>query len=299
MPVPVALSPVAIQQFFDVDGNPLAGGQLFTFAAGTSTPLGTFTDSTGSVLNSNPIILDAGGFANIWLQALAYKFILQDADGVTQWTVDGILGTGGTNQKSPFSQIFTGTGTFTIPSGITSLKVSVVGGGGGGGGGTVANSGGGGGSGGVAIKWLTGLTPGLTLAVAIGAIGTGNSGATGTNGNAAQVASGTQTITTVVANGGGGGITGAVPGGGLPATVGTGGDVNLGGGAGTTGQPAINVGGTGGSSFFGGGGAAGGPNTAGAIALASGGGGGGAGGSVGNTAGGNGAAGIVIFEWII
>lgn len=85
-----SLSPVAKQQFFDANGNPLAGGKVYTYQAGTTTPLATYTDASGSTPNANPIILDSAGEANIWLGSQNYKFILKDANDVTQWTVDNI-----------------------------------------------------------------------------------------------------------------------------------------------------------------------------------------------------------------
>jgi len=85
-----SLSPVAKQQFFDANGNPLAGGKVYTYQAGTTTPLATYTDSTGGTANPNPIILNAAGEANIWLGAQTYKFILKNANDVLQWTVDNI-----------------------------------------------------------------------------------------------------------------------------------------------------------------------------------------------------------------
>lgn len=83
------LSPVARQQFFDANGNPLAGGKLTTYAAGTTTPLATYSDAIGTP-NTNPIILDAGGFATIFLDTVSYKFALTDANDVPQWTVDNV-----------------------------------------------------------------------------------------------------------------------------------------------------------------------------------------------------------------
>ena len=85
----------------DINGLPLAGGLLFTYAAGTTTPLTTYTDNTGSVPNSNPVVLNSSGEANVWLTTgTAYKFVLEDQFGVVQWTVDqitgGIQGTAGT-----------------------------------------------------------------------------------------------------------------------------------------------------------------------------------------------------------
>jgi hypothetical protein len=85
-----ALMPVPRQQFNDANGVPLAGGKIYTYAAGTSTPLATYTDSAGSAANTNPVVLDAGGFASIWLSAASYKIVAEDALGVTQWTVDNV-----------------------------------------------------------------------------------------------------------------------------------------------------------------------------------------------------------------
>jgi hypothetical protein len=88
--VPVSLAPVPRQQFSDVNGNPLPGGLIFTYAAGTSTPLATYTDSSGTSQNSNPVVLDSGGFATLWLSAAPYKICLQNALGVQQWCVDNV-----------------------------------------------------------------------------------------------------------------------------------------------------------------------------------------------------------------
>jgi len=85
----------------------------------------------------------------------------------------------------PRAEVFTSSGTFTVPAGVTAVKVTVVGGGGGGKG-WAANSyygANGGGAGGVAIKWITGLTPGNTETVTIGAGGTGGAASTNTSGH--------------------------------------------------------------------------------------------------------------------
>jgi hypothetical protein len=80
-------------------GAPLAGGKLFTYVAGTSIPQATFTDASLVTPNSNPVILDANGEAKIFVGTLTYKFILQDALGVVQWTIDNV------NYGSSFSSI--------------------------------------------------------------------------------------------------------------------------------------------------------------------------------------------------
>jgi hypothetical protein len=85
-----ALMPMPKLQFFDQNGIPLAGGFIYTYAAGTTTPLATYTDSTGSVENPNPVVLDAGGFASIWLGPSAYKIVAQNALGVQVWSQDNV-----------------------------------------------------------------------------------------------------------------------------------------------------------------------------------------------------------------
>jgi len=84
------VSPTAKAQFIDAAGIPLAGGFLYTYVAGTTTPQATYTDAAASTPNSNPIVLDSRGEANIWLTGASYKFKLTDANGTEIWTVDNI-----------------------------------------------------------------------------------------------------------------------------------------------------------------------------------------------------------------
>ena len=86
-----SLSPTPKLQFFGTDGLPLVGGKLYTYAAGTTTPLATYTDHTGNTENTNPVILDSNGEAEVWIpNTTNYKYILKDADDVTLYTVDYI-----------------------------------------------------------------------------------------------------------------------------------------------------------------------------------------------------------------
>lgn len=84
------LMPYFIQKFFDSNGNALAGGKLYSYQAGTSTPLATYTDETAGTPNPNPVILDSSGQASVWVGANAYKFILQDSLGNVIRTVDNV-----------------------------------------------------------------------------------------------------------------------------------------------------------------------------------------------------------------
>ena len=93
----VNLSPFAGAgaQLFDDNGDPLSGGKIYTYAAGTTTPKATFTDYTGNTANPNPIILDAAGRApdEIWLTyGDAYKFIVKDSADTLVGTYDHIDG---------------------------------------------------------------------------------------------------------------------------------------------------------------------------------------------------------------
>ena len=80
---------------FDSLGNILAGGQLFTYQAGSSTPLATYTTVNGTIANANPIVLGTDGKipSELWLQyGYSYKFLLQTATSVAVATYDNISG---------------------------------------------------------------------------------------------------------------------------------------------------------------------------------------------------------------
>ncbi len=68
-------------QLFDANGNPLTGGKVYTYAAGTTTPKATYTDAAESAQASNPIILDAAGRAEIWVTG-SYNFKVTTAADV-------------------------------------------------------------------------------------------------------------------------------------------------------------------------------------------------------------------------
>lgn len=80
------------QTFVDSAGSPCTGCKLYSYSAGTTSALATYTDSTGVTPNTNPIVLDTAGGANIWTGASSYKFVLKDALGNTFWTVDNVQG---------------------------------------------------------------------------------------------------------------------------------------------------------------------------------------------------------------
>jgi hypothetical protein len=91
------LTPFVRPRWWDANGTaPLAGGLLYSYAAGTTTPKATYTDSTGAVANANPVVLDAAGYADVWLGEGDYKLELKTAAGVTVWgPVDYVKGMAG------------------------------------------------------------------------------------------------------------------------------------------------------------------------------------------------------------
>jgi len=217
--------------------------------------------------------------ANVTLAAGDMVLYSKDLSGIVHGNIikaDGtsVVSAGGGSPISTPDVKTTGTAaTYTIPTGVTKLKITVQGGGGaaGTGNGCAGTIGAGGGSGGTAYAYLSGLTPGNTITYTVG-------GAGGTS----SISSGTQTITTVTCTGGSAGSatdTGGVGGAGGSATNGT---LNLAGSRG-------DVSGAGGSSQSAGGGGARGGYAA--TSYGSGGGGGI------TSAGGSGFAGIIIFEY--
>jgi hypothetical protein len=96
-------------QFFDNNGVPLAGGLIYTYAAGTTTPQATYTTSAGTTAHTNPIVLNSAGRVpggEIWLLFARYKFVLKTSAAVLIATYDDVNSGG----YSPAIANFTGDG---------------------------------------------------------------------------------------------------------------------------------------------------------------------------------------------
>lgn len=193
--------------------------------------------------------------------------------------------------------VFGASTTWTVPAGVTLVRVTPVGGGGGGcgsnpGAGNLLTSGAGGGAGGAA-RGVFGVAPGASFAITVGL---GGAGGTGTPGSMNGAPGGSSSFGNAIsATGGGGGTWGDnfTSAGGVPGT-GSGGALQLTGGCGGDGQSGtVNQAGMGGASIFGGGGRSGSPSGVQGTALGSG--GGGSYGRAGN--GGYGQQGVVIVEY--
>jgi hypothetical protein len=75
---------------FDINGDPISGGKLWFYEAGTSTPRATYSDAGLTIANANPVVANsAGRFGEIFLTpAVGYKVVLTDADDAVIWTAD-------------------------------------------------------------------------------------------------------------------------------------------------------------------------------------------------------------------
>ncbi|MFH1346849.1 MAG: hypothetical protein ABIH10_01215 [Spirochaetota bacterium] len=152
-------------------------------------------------------------------------------------------------EVSAVTLTYTASTTWTVPAGVTNVKVEVWGGGGGGGGQNLKTDGGGGGGGGAySRRNSTSTIPGAVYTVSIGVNGVGGTGGCGTAGGDSWFAN----STAILAKGGQMGCdsTGAPPEGGLGGAAGSGiGDIKFSGGQGEAGRDSsAGSGGYGGSS---------------------------------------------------
>lgn len=211
----------------------------------------------------------------------ADEFLQSNGSGTLTWAAGGAAAAG----ELTSVQVFTGSGTWTKPAGITKTIVEVVGGGGNGGASSAGESGsGGGGGGGAAVELFT--SPSASETVTVGA-----AGGTSSFGTLTQATGGS-----VGANGGA--FDSSVPGG--AGGIGSLGTINMQGQGGSSGlsaptYPASAFGGAGGMAAgnFGGGGGRG-LGNAGGAGVAGGIYGGGGGGSAQSATVGAGAGGIVV-----
>ena len=116
------LAPSPIQKFWDNNGQPLAYGLVSTYAAGSTTPIATYTDSTGNSQNTNPIVLNARGECSMWLLPnVGYKIAVTDSLGnnIPGYPVDNIVNSqlitlyGGVDTGSANAYILTFNANFT------------------------------------------------------------------------------------------------------------------------------------------------------------------------------------------
>ena len=121
-------------QFFDSNGDPLSGGLLYVYTAGTTTSASSWTSNSGAALNTNPIVLDSAGRTpnEIWLNSGSnYKFVLKTSAGVLIGTYDNIPAI---DDPTAVNNLITVTGTNTLlgtsippyTSYVTGMQISFV-----------------------------------------------------------------------------------------------------------------------------------------------------------------------------
>ena len=77
----------------DTNGNPYAGGLLYFYETGTTTPLDTYSNETLASANANPVVANSAGlFGAIYLKPQVYKVVLKTSAGVTVWTLSTLNG---------------------------------------------------------------------------------------------------------------------------------------------------------------------------------------------------------------
>ena len=115
-----SLMPQGKQQYFSNAGALLVGGKVYTYAAGTTTPLATYSDAAGTTPNTNPVILDSRGEASVFFATSSYKLVLKDASDATIWTQDNV------SVANADSIIYTPAGTGAVATTVqTKLRESV------------------------------------------------------------------------------------------------------------------------------------------------------------------------------
>lgn len=132
-----SLIPNAILQYSDNAGAPLSGGKLYTCVAGSTcpgTPQASYADSSGTP-NANPVILDSGGRATVYLSTAAcYKLVLQTSAGVTLKTQDNVCAALSSNISGAIvdttsvqtlqNKIFDNTDTITVKDNLLTLQAN-------------------------------------------------------------------------------------------------------------------------------------------------------------------------------
>lgn len=186
---------------------------VFVLNQGTNVQTPTGADITTEAGDLFEVILEA---SNVWrvldYQRATGRPLAGELSAADKIKLDA-LSTGLTSQRV---QLFTSSGSWTVPAGVTRIRATVVGGGGGGAA-TLDNTNfSAGGPGGVAIGDLT-VTPGASLTVTVGAGGAGSNTTNGTAGS-------TSTFETLSATGGARGTTGTNTAG--AAGVGSGGSIS-------------------------------------------------------------------------
>lgn len=103
---------------WDQNGKPLAGGKLYTYEAGTTTPKTTWTDETQTTANPNPVVLNSEGFADVYLSG-SYNLVLNDSTDVQRWTQDNVSSSSPTGWVVDLAATYVSTTVFSVVGNYT------------------------------------------------------------------------------------------------------------------------------------------------------------------------------------
>lgn len=117
------LAPLINTQQMDANGDPLSGGFIEVYLAGSSTPATTTSDQAGAVPNTNPITLNTLGLNTqgaVWLTGgAAYKYVIKNAANVTLRTIDNISGINDTTVAIDQWVVYQATPTYVSATSFT------------------------------------------------------------------------------------------------------------------------------------------------------------------------------------
>ncbi|MEY8206103.1 MAG: hypothetical protein RPR40_13650 [Bermanella sp.] len=103
---------------WDHDGKPLAFGKVYTYKARTNAPKETYQSEDGVVANSNPVILNGEGYADIYLDG-SYKIVVKDKDDNEINTTDPVTAQGGEEWVNSVSASYLSPNSFKITGNVT------------------------------------------------------------------------------------------------------------------------------------------------------------------------------------
>lgn len=135
-----AMLPITVSGAVTASGRACSSCKLWTYVAGTTTPKQTFTTASGSTTNTNPVILNLSGRADVWFDSdTSMKFILEDSTcayrdiygtchGSMIWTIDSLTDWGGSmaGGATTFTGDVTGNPTATVVEKLQGISVSTT-----------------------------------------------------------------------------------------------------------------------------------------------------------------------------
>ena len=120
------LAPMENRQYLDNNGDPLSGGLIYTYTAGTSTSALTYSDSALATANANPVVLDSAGRATIYLPAASFRFVIATSAAVQLYTRDNIQSVGQTAAQASILNTCDFRITLTSGTPITTADVTAA-----------------------------------------------------------------------------------------------------------------------------------------------------------------------------